>query len=491
MIDLNDHSWDKIPPDVHKYEYDRGAVRPGIVHFSVGNFHRAHAAWYIDRLLAQPGNEGWGLCGVGLIDNPTERLKLVAFPRQDNLYTLTKYPPEGAEYHQVIGSIVEYLFAPDDPEAVLARLTDPAIRIVSMTITEGGYNLDKCGNYLLNTPVVAAELRMPARPSSAFGYLVEGLRRRRDAGMPPFTVMSCDNLRGNGEVTRHAVLSHARALEPALADWIEANVTFPNGMVDRITPAVLKEDADRINAACGVMDLLPVYSEEFAQWVIEDKFCNGRPPFEQAGVQMVPDVHCHELAKVRMLNGSHTMLAYPAQLAGLHMVNEAMREPLFRRLLETFMERDVIVHLEQPPGLDLHDYKETLLARLTNPAIGDQIARITADGAAKLPVYMAGTCAAVLRAGGDYRRLAFLLACFVRYLAGRDDKGEPFQPVEPHLSAEDMALARDPDPRAALRMSILSDFEIPEEGAFCECFVDMRAAMADRGTMDVLAGLLA
>lgn len=491
MIELNGRALDRLPPGIQGISYDRTAVTPGILHLSVGNFHRAHEAWYIDRLLSLPGNQDWGLCGVGLLDNPTERLKVATFPQQDNLYTLSQYPPEGKPVYQVIGSIVEYIFAPDAVETVLARLIDPAIRIVSMTITEGGYNVDKAGRYLLGAAPVAAELRDPSRPITAFGYIVEGLRRRRAAGIAPFTVMSCDNLHGNGDVARHAVLSHATALDPELAHWIGTNVTFPNAMVDRITPAVLKEDADRINAECGVLDALPVYSEAFAQWVIEDDFCNGRPSFELAGVQMVDDVHLYELAKVRMLNGSHAMLGYPAQLAGLHTVNEALAQPLIRQLLERFMEHDVMVHLEEPPGMDLRAYKSSLLGRFSNPAIGDQLPRITADSAAKLPIYLGGTFASVLAAGADHRRLAFLLACFIRYLGGCDDNGRHFSPIEPHLAAEDLALARDADPRAALRMTMLTGFGISEHGEFADTFLALRAAMERRGTLAVLREVLA
>jgi mannitol-1-phosphate/altronate dehydrogenase len=491
MIDLNNATLGSLPSAVQRFSYDRSAVTAGIVHLSVGNFHRAHQAWYLDRLLGLPGNERWGLCGVGLIDDATERLKTVTFPQQDNLYTLTQYPPEGEEQVQVIGSIVDYLFAPGGSEEVLAKLSHPAIRIVSMTITEGGYNQDKrTGEYRLDAPATMAELKTPRAPRSAFGFIVEALRRRREAGTAPFTVLSCDNLRNNGAVARSAVLSHAKALDPELGRWIEANVTFPSSMVDRITPAVLKADAERINHACGVADRLPVFSEDFAQWVVEDKFCNGRPPLELVDVQMVDDVHPYELAKVRLLNASHSMLAYPGQLAGLTQVNQALAEPLIRRLLEEFMEQDVIVHLRAPPGMDLHAYKDKLLARFSNPAIGDQLARISSDGAAKLPVFLGSTTSEVISAGGDMRRIALGLACFVRYLGGVDDNGKAFQPFEPNLDPADKALALDDDPRAALRMSLLHGFGITEDGPFAETFIRLRTDLAEKGALATLAGVL-
>lgn len=491
MIDLNNATVDSLPSGVRHFGYDRGAVTAGIVHLSVGNFHRAHQAWYIDRLLALPGNAHWGLCGVGLIDDASERLKAVAFPQQDDLYTLTQFPPQGDERHQVIGSIVDYMFAPTSSAQVLAKLSDPAIRIVSMTITEGGYNQDKrTGEYRLDAPVTVAELADPGAPRTAFGFIVEALRRRRDAGTAPFTVLSCDNLRNNGGVARAAVLSHAKALDPELGAWIETNVTFPSCMVDRITPAVRKEDAERINDRSGVVDLLPVFSEDFAQWVVEDNFCNGRPPLELVDVQMVDDVHPYELAKVRLLNASHSMLAYPGQLAGFAQVSQALAEPLIRRLLDVFMEQDVIVHLTAPPGMDLHAYKEKLLDRFSNPSVGDQLARITSDGAAKLPVFLGSTVNDVISTGGDVRRLAFGLACFVRYLGGVDDNGKSFQPFEPNLDPVDKALALDADPYAGLRMSILHGFGITKDGPFAETFVRLRAEIAEKGVLATLAGVL-
>ncbi len=491
MIQLNDSTVQTLPKDVRWRAYERHAVKPGIVHMSVGNFHRAHQAWFIDQLLALPGHEGWGICGVSVLDDESEREKIAAMQAQDNLYTLTQFPPDGTPQTQVVGSIIEYISASETTDTVLARLASPQTRLVTLTITEGGYNLDRLGLYRLDTPEVAAELAAPAHPRTAFGFIVEALRRRRDAGIAPFTVLSCDNLRGNGEVARRAALTHAAALDPMLAGWINTHVAFPSSMVDRITPAVSPEEAARLNARSGIEDRLPVYCEAFAQWVIEDRFCNGRPSFELAGVQMVDDVHTYEMAKVRMLNGSHSVLAYPAQLAGLERVDEAMAEPMLRTLLDDFMEQDVTPYLCAPPGVDLHAYKESLLARFANPTVSDQLRRITADGAVKLPVFLGGTFAAVLSHGAPHIRLAFLLACFVRYLAGVDDQGHRFAPREPNLQADDLALALSPEPRDALRMSFLSLCGIEPQGAFAESFLKLRAAMEQDGTMAVLRQVLA
>jgi mannitol-1-phosphate/altronate dehydrogenase len=492
VIDLRSSTLDRLPAHVQRFAYDRSAVRAGIVHLSVGNFHRAHQAWFLDRLLALPGNAAWGICGVGLIDDPRERAKAEGFPAQDCLYTLTRYPPDRPPSHQVIGAMVEYLFAPDDPEAVLVRMTDPAIRVVTLTITEGGYNQDKkTGEYLFDFAITKAELASPQTPRSAFGFIVEALRRRRAAGIAPFTVASCDNLRENGKVTHAAVVAHAGALDPSLAGWIDANVAFPNAMVDGITPATAPADAERLNAATGIADRLPVFSEEFTHWVLEDRFCNGRPPLEQVGVWLVDDVHPYELAKLRMLNASHSMLSYPAQLMGLGYVREALAEPLIRRLLEQFMERDVIPGLPKPPRLDLHEYKDQLLARFANPALGDQLPRITGEGAVKLPLFLGQTLRTVLERGGDPSRLAFCFAGYVRYLAGKDDAGHAFEPYEPSLEPADRALALDPDPVAALRMSIWDGYDLAADGPFGRAFLRLRADIAARGVRPVLTELVA
>lgn len=491
MIDLNTAALPQLPADVLRFTYDRKTIHPGIVHLSVGNFHRAHQAWYLDRLLALPGNEDWGIFGVGIIDDRTERLKLAAFPPQDDLYTLTLYAPDGEIRHHVIGSIIGYLFAPADPESVLARLSDPETRIVSMTITEGGYNQSpKTGAYNLDEPDTKAEIAEPGKPRTAFGFIVEALRRRRDAGTAPFTVMSCDNLRGNGDVTRRSVLSHAQALDAELATWIEARVTFPSCMVDRITPAVLKEDAERVNAECGVHDRLPVIAETFAQWVIEDRFCNGRPPFEQVGAQMVADVHPYELAKVRMLNASHSVLSYPGIIAGLSSVKEAVDHPLLHRLVYDFMSEDAMAVLEAPPDVDLEAYRDKILERFDNPQIGDGLPRICADGASKLPTFLMPTLAERRQQGGETRRIAFVTACFLRYLTGQGDDGASIRPFEPHLTETQRHDAADAI-KALTTLPVFADLDFAPDDPFVKTVADYMDAISSRGTLPVLEALLA
>lgn len=490
MVALNEATLANLPERIERPSYDRRAITPGIAHFSVGNFHRAHQAVYLDRCLALPGQEGWGICGIGIVDSEPERAKAGSFARQDGLYTLSRFPPRGEPASTVIGSIVEYLFAPADPAAVLTRLGDPAIRIVSMTITEGGYNIDETtGRFRLDVPDVAHDLANPEAPRTVFGFITAALARRRAHGVPPFTVLSCDNLRHNGDVVRHAVLSFAGARDPGLAGWIDANVTFPNCMVDRITPAVTPGDVRRLNDLTGVDDEMPVFAEDFIQWVVEDRFCDDRPRLEAAGVQFTGDVRAYEQIKLRMLNASHIMLSYPGLLGGYRLVHEAMADRRILGMLRAFLDRDVIPLLDPPSGMELGRYRDSVFERFSNPAIHDQLLRLTSDSGSKIPVFLGDTIRACLDRGSDHRRLAFVLAAFTRYLAGVDDKGVGFVPQEPHLTAADLALVNDPDPAAPLRIKALQGLGLEASRAFVGSFTRYRAMISRKGTLGTLEAL--
>lgn len=482
------------PPGVILPTYQRSAVRPGIVHLGVGNFHRAHQAVYIDRCLHLPGQSQWGISGIELLDSPQQRAKAAGLTAQGGLYTLTEFAPEADPVVRVVGSMVEYIFAPSDTAAALARLASPDTRIVSMTITEGGYNIDATtGEFRLSAPHVAADLAdKTGQPRTAFGLVCEALARRKAAGLGPFTILSCDNLRHNGDVARKAFLAYAYARDAALGSWMEQQVTFPNCMVDRITPATFDADVQRLNASSGVHDEVPVYSEDFIQWIIEDMFCAGRPELEKVGVQFTTDVHAYEQMKLRMLNASHTMLSMPAFLAGYATVHEAMADRRFSSLLDEFMEADVISSMEVPNNVDPRAYKRLLLSRFSNPAVADQLQRIAFDTAMKIPVFLQHTMrSAVARKGADLRRLAFLLACFARYLNGQHDSGKAFNVVEPNLPAADLALAKQTtDPAAPLHMSIFAGWGLDTCDELRALFVDYRASLASDGTLATLEQVL-
>lgn len=491
MTSLSNKTLQGLKASVAVPAYDRSGVRPGIVHFGVGNFHRVHLAVYIDRCLARGGADAWGICGVELMDFPATRIKAEAYKAQDCLYTVTESAPDGTDEVRVVGAMVDYLHAPADPEAVLQRLADPQTRIVSLTITEGGYNLDETtGAFLLTTPAVASDLRGNP-PTTAFGFITEGLRRRREAGLPAYSVMSCDNLRHNGDTARKAIVSYARAVDPGLADWIDREAAFPNSMVDRIAPQVPEDIRHRLNARSGVDDALPALGEDFMQFVLEDVFSAGRPDLGAVGVELRDDVGVFEIMKQRVLNASHMMLGYPGLLTGYRIVHEAMRDKRFFALLNSFQDGDVIPFLEAPKGVSLPAYKAKVLERFANPAVNDQLQRLSLDGWAKFPVYHSKILENLLATGGDLRREAFFLACIERYLSGRDDKGETFTVHEPHIGEEDWALIRGGDPLGFLRGSPFTPLGLADHAAFSGLFRSYRDAMAKEGCAPVLERLLA
>ncbi|GJG87526.1 mannitol dehydrogenase [Gemmatimonadetes bacterium T265] len=470
-------------------DYDRTRVTAGIAHVGVGNFHRVHEAVYVDDCLHRPGHEGWGIVGIGLMDDAQSRAKAAAFPAQDGLYTVTSFAPDGARATRVIGAMVEYLHAPSDPEAVLVRLTDPAIRVVSLTVTEGGYGIDETtGEFRTDAPDVARDLA-GGPPRTVFGCLAEALARRRRAGTPPFTVVSCDNLRGNGDTARKAIASFARARDPELGAFVDREVAFPNGMVDRIAPRVSDADRDRLNARSGIDDAFPAVCESYTQWVIEDHFPAGRPELEAVGVELRDDVPAFEAVKGRLLNASHMLLSYPSLLCGYRLVHDAVADWRLRELLDRFMDRDAVPLIEAPPGVSLEAYKAQVLARFSNVAIRDQLLRIAHDGAAKIPVFHTRTLAMLARAGGDMRREAFFLACFRRYLAGVDDRGAAFEVFEPHLDGGDLALARGDDPLGLLRTQPFRALTLDAHPPFVEAYLGAVEGLRTGGAARTLEAL--
>jgi mannitol 2-dehydrogenase len=409
--------------------YDRGAVTPGIVHFGVGGFHRAHQAMYVDRLMNEGKALDWGICGVGTM--PHDRRMGEVMAAQDGLYTLVVKHADGTIDARVIGSIVRYLFAPDDPEAVLQVMSAPTTRIVSLTITEGGYHFHpSTGEFDPSDPVLQADLRPDATPRSVFGFIAEALARRRAAGTTPFTVMSCDNIQGNGEVAHRMVTSFARLKDPGLADWIEAEVPFPSSMVDRITPVTTDEDRERLAAELDIEDGWPVVTEPFTQWVLEDHFADGRPPLQDAGVQLVEDVMPYELMKLRLLNASHQALCYLGYLAGYRYAHEVCQDPLFTDFLLGYMEHEGAPTLRPVPGVDLDRYEHELIERFANPEIRDTLARLCAESSDRIPKWLVPVIREQLRRDRDVDRSALVVAAWARYAEGVDEQGEPIEVVD-------------------------------------------------------------
>ncbi|HKH54810.1 MAG TPA: mannitol dehydrogenase family protein, partial [Propionibacteriaceae bacterium] len=367
--------------------YDRSRLRVGIVHFGVGAFHRAHQAKYLDALMEQGKALDWGICGVGVM--PFDLKVRDALLAQDCLYTLVEKDPEGNWTPKVIGSIVAYRYAPDDPEAVIEQMADPATGIVSMTVTEGGYNFHPVtGKFDADNPAVQADLSPGAVPTTTFGLITEALARRRARGVAPFTIMSCDNIQGNGHVASEVFSAFARLRDPDLGEWIASNVSFPNSMVDRITPVTTDEDREQVSQRFGVEDAWPVVCEPFTQWVLEDNFPAGRPPLEDVGVQVVPDVEPYELMKLRLLNASHQALCYFGYLAGYRLVHEVAQDRLFANFLLDYMNREATPTLPPVPGVDLDAYKRTLIERFSNGAVRDTVARLCAESSDRIPKFV-------------------------------------------------------------------------------------------------------
>jgi len=408
--------------------YDRTRVTTGVVHFGVGGFHRAHQAMYHDRLMNAGTALDWGICGVGVM--PADRRMQETLEAQDGLYTLVVKHPDGTYEPRVIGAITEYLFAPDGPEAVLEKLAAEATRIVSLTVTEGGYSIDPVTGEFDPAGDVARDLEPGATPRTTFGFVTEALRRRRERGLAPFTVMSCDNLQGNGHLSRRAFTAFARLRDAGLGGWVEREVRFPNSMVDRITPVTTDDDRAELSDRFGIDDRWPVVCEPFTQWVLEDAFSLGRPPYEQAGVQVVEDVEPYELMKLRLLNGSHQALCYFGYLAGYRLVHEAAQDPLFRAFLRGYMDDEATPTLAPVPGVDLDEYKRTLIDRFSNPEVRDTLARLCAESSDRIPKWLLPVVRAQLEAGGPIERSAAVVASWARYAEGVDEQGEPIEVVD-------------------------------------------------------------
>lgn len=486
-LKLCNRTLDRLPPHVAVPGYARSQLSAGIVHIGVGNFHRTHQAVFIDRCLHLADHQGWGIIGVGLGRGSAADAKADAFACQDGLYTVTEYDPDGNRQTRVIGAMVGYLHAPRNPEQVLATLTGANIRIVTLTITESGYHIDeRTGAFRLDVPEIARDLT-GAVPETAFGFVVEALARRRAAGLPGFTVVSCDNLRHNGDTVRNAVVTFARARDNALADWIEREVSFPNSMVDRIAPTVMPDDRRGLNAQSGVDDLMPATAESFIQWVIEDRFTNGRPDFGAVGMQLRDDVALFEAAKGRVLNAAHMMLAYPALLCGYRLVHEAMQDRRLRGFLQRFLLRDAIPLIEGPSGISLADYAAVVLERFTNPAVGDQLQRIAQAGAAKIPVFHRRTIELLLETNRQLGREAFFLACYAHFLIKRDDPAVIYKVVEPTLSAEDWIELRAADDLGLLRTSPFAALRLDRHDGFVAAYRAAAIAIAREGVGVALA----
>jgi mannitol 2-dehydrogenase len=424
--------------------YDRSRITGGIFHFGVGNFHRAHQAVYLDALMNRGRGFEYGIVGSGVRE--ADKAMREALAAQDWLTTVVEQEA-GHSAARITGAMIDFV-EPGDGAAIIERLTDPEIRIVSLTVTEGGYYIDPASQqFNPDHPDIVADARNDA-PKTAFGLIAAGLAARRAAGVSPFTVMSCDNLPHNGKVTRDAVVGLARLKDRDLADWIAGEIAFPNGMVDRITPATGDRERGLLAEEFGISDRWPVFCETFKQWVLEDNFPLGRPALEEVGVQFVPDVSPYELMKIRILNGGHATIAYPAGLLGIEFVHEAMEEPLVRDFL-TRIETDEIIPVVPPvPDTSLDAYHAEIQQRFANPKIGDTVRRLALDGSNRQPKFILPSVADRLAKGLPIDGLALVGALWCRYCYGTDETGAEIAPNDPaweRLTATAKQARTDPD----------------------------------------------
>ena len=407
----------QLGADVQRPIYERATLRPGIVHFGPGAFHRAHQAWFVEKLLADDAR--WSICGVSLRSSDVRD----ALAPQDGLYTLATLDEQIS--YQVIGALQEILVAPRDPENVLNRLSAPTTRVVTITVTEKGYCLDAKGSLDTTHADIQSDLRAPQLPKSLIGYLVEGLRRRRAAAeSEPLTLISCDNLTDNGTRLARAVCQLAELRDPSLARWIEDHASFPRTMVDSITPATTDALRERVKGVLGMEDRWPVQRESFVQWVLEDRLAVGGPDWASAGVIITDDVAAYDQAKLRLLNGSHSSLAYLGLLAGHETVADAMKDKRLCSLVTAMMKEDVRPTLRTPRGLDLDACIEAILRRFRNPAIRHSLAQIAWDGSQKLPFRLLGTIADNLEAGRPIERLCVPVAGWMHFVRRQAARGE-------------------------------------------------------------------
>lgn len=477
--------------NVFSYSYNRNEVKAGILHIGVGNFHRAHEEFFTNLLLEDATQRNWGICGAMLL--PFDERLFKALKKQNGEYTLTVCGRDGKDEAHRIGSLVELLWGMEDPEAVLNKIADKDIRIITLTITEGGYNIAKAtGEFMIDNADVQHDIAHPAQPKTAFGYVAEGLRRRMTAAHGPITILSCDNLQHNGHTARKAFTAFFEAQDPKLAAWVKENVTFPNSMVDRITPATRPEDVERLNAKNGTDDAAPVYCEDFIQWVIEDNFIAGRPAWEKVGAEFTDDVTAYENMKLSLLNASHTLLSYPSFLSGYRKVDDAMHDERITKFVRQFMDIDITPYVPAPGNTDLELYKQTLIERFGNRTVSDQIARLCFDGISKFPVYVMPNLIKMIADGSDLTRVAYLIAAYRHYLKYRkDDHGVEFEVSDHWLTPEDEKLIASNQALDFLGLSAFTSTDLKASAAFVEKYQQMVASILQDGAMATLEKIIA
>lgn len=417
-----------LPEQVLRPAYDRANLRPGIVHIGVGNFHRAHQAWYLHRLMQEGLAQDWAIIGAGVrLYDVTLRERLLS---QDCLTTLIELDPKSGSV-EVVGSMINYLPIEDGNKALIERMAQPDIRIVSTTVTEGGYYVDPATNgFDASHPDIQHDISHPTAPKTVFGAIVAALRLRREAERGPFTGLCCDNLQSNGDVLGRTVVSLARLSDPDLADWIEQTCTFPNSMVDCIVPATGPKELALVKEI-GIDDLAPVTHENFRQWVIEDNFCAGRPDWDRVGATFSDNVHDFEMMKIRILNGGHQLISAPGEILSVGTIAGCMQHDAISKFFLKTLRTEVIPHVKPVAGMRPEDYVELIFTRFANPRIVDTTRRVAFDGSSRHPGFIIPTIREGLAKGTPIEGLALAEAAWARMCEGTREDGSLIEPNDP------------------------------------------------------------
>ena len=419
---LNNQNLFRFSDQVSIPKYNRSNIKTGIVHVGIGGFHRAHQAYYTDGLLHDESNKNWGICGVALLDFDTKIYNTLK--TQDGLYTLIVKELDGALTKRIIGSIVEVLYAPENPKAVIDKMASEEVKIITLTITEGGYNYNEAtGEFNFDNPLIKNDLENASSPKTIFGYLTQALKKRKENELKGLSIQSCDNIQGNGDVAKKMLLSYIKVAEPNLLQWVKANVSFPNSMVDRITPVTIDKDISNLKEVSGIDDSWPVVCEPFKQWVIEDNFLSGRPVWENVGAKFVPNVKPYEEMKLSLLNAGHSVLGILGAIKGYSTIDASVENDAIRTFLRIFMDNEVTPTLGDLQGVDLKNYKDSLIQRFGNTYIKDQIDRICSQSSVKIPIFILPTLKKQLKLGGSIDYASFIMAAWAIYSLGVDEDG--------------------------------------------------------------------
>jgi mannitol 2-dehydrogenase len=475
-----------MPASVDVPRYDRAALTPGIVHIGVGNFHRGHQAWYLHKLMQQGLAHDWAIIGAGVrLSDALMREKLLA---QDCLTTLIELDPDGTSV-EVIGSMIDFVEVHPHNTPLISVLSDPQIRIVSLTVTEGGYYQTATGALDVEHPDIQHDIAHPDRPITAFGAMIAGYAARRTAGHPPFTGQCCDNLQENGAVLRRTIITLAEKIDPDLAGWIAENAAFPNAMVDCIVPATGPAELSFVRQL-GIADAAPVTHENYRSWVIEDQFCAGRPPWEEAGVVITDDVHSHESMKIRVLNAGHQVLANAGEILGLETIADCMADPQLSAFFHKVETEGILPHVDPVPGVTAEDYLALIERRFANPLIRDTTRRVAFDGSSRHPGFILPILREAIAAGHSIEGLALVEALWARMCAGTRETGDVIAPNDPlWTSLQTAAHTAQTDPQTWLLQSHIYG-ELGQDERFSVAFSKWLGQLWDDGVRAALTTYL-